>query len=539
MALRSELIAKISADASGFRSTTSGLKSFLGGALAGIGATIAGAFSWSAVKDFILGVADAGDAIDEMSQRTGLSAKSIQELQYAANLTGSSIEGIEVATRKMANTLYDAEKGTKTAKDALRALGLTYDDLKGKSPDAQLSILMERLAGVKDKTLQTALAQDIFGKSGTQLLPMLANGAEGLQKYRDEMARLGTMTDAQVRKAAEFQDAVDRLKQAVRSAGQTIAVEVLPQLQKEIDGVTDAIVRMREDGTLDKAAKSLAWWTEDALASAHDLLKTAFLIRDGFEAMMLSAPGMRIAAAILTKIQEPSAVPMPEEARKQAEERAAGATAAALAEKARMDEAAFVAYESDLWDEEWRRANEPREKKEQWEVDLDNAEREHDQWVRQQAGKAAVEKRLKDEAAAKKATLGYQPGGAAWAGDSARQKAYQQQQAVLQSDLDKRISALIQKEGSRADVLAAGGYGGGMGEYAAKTKRELQKLNELYGPAAVQAAIQGVGKIDAMDKARIPVGGANMTQDQAIGQLVADVRKIAGKVDKMAGLTGN
>ena len=37
---------------------------------------------------------------------------------------------------------------------------------------------------MQDPTLRAALAMEVFGKSGTRLLPLLADGAKGLEEYQ-------------------------------------------------------------------------------------------------------------------------------------------------------------------------------------------------------------------------------------------------------------------------------------------------------------------------------------------------------------------
>src|SRR4051812_28217666 len=72
------------------------LKSF-GAGMATIGAAIAAA--GVAITAPLLGAlnhfADVGGALDDMSQRTGISAQALSELGYAADFSGSSLEGVE------------------------------------------------------------------------------------------------------------------------------------------------------------------------------------------------------------------------------------------------------------------------------------------------------------------------------------------------------------------------------------------------------------------------------------------------------------
>jgi len=132
----------------------------------------------------------------------------------------------------MQRTIYDAGRGLSTATDALKDLGLTADDLAGLSPEQQFKLLAERISQIEDPTRKAALAMDIFGRSGTQLLPLFASGARGIEMLQAEARRLGlTMSGEDAKAAEEFSDALDRLWQVVNMGVFNIGATLAPTLQ--------------------------------------------------------------------------------------------------------------------------------------------------------------------------------------------------------------------------------------------------------------------------------------------------------------------
>ena len=99
----------------------------------------------SAVKHF----ASAGDALNKMSQRTGVSVEVLSELAYAAEQSGTDVETLEASLRKMQKQLVEAAGGSKSAVAALSALGLSVTDLGRLSPDAQFRLIAERLSQIR------------------------------------------------------------------------------------------------------------------------------------------------------------------------------------------------------------------------------------------------------------------------------------------------------------------------------------------------------------------------------------------------------
>ncbi|MCC7409177.1 MAG: hypothetical protein IT442_14010, partial [Phycisphaeraceae bacterium] len=144
-----------------------------------------------------------GDDLAKMSARTGVSVESLSELGFAAELSGMSMEDLETSLRKMQKTLVEAASGSAGAVDALAKLGLTADDLRGLSPDEQLKRIADRLASIRDPALRAALAMEVFGKTGTKLLPLMADGAAGIEALQHQAREMGLTISTQDAKAAE------------------------------------------------------------------------------------------------------------------------------------------------------------------------------------------------------------------------------------------------------------------------------------------------------------------------------------------------
>ena len=68
-----------------------------------------------------------------------------------------------------------------------------------------------------NETKKAALAQEIFGRSGQAMLPMLRDGEEGLLALMEEAKRLGLiMSKEDAKAAADLKDAWTRLWSAAK-----------------------------------------------------------------------------------------------------------------------------------------------------------------------------------------------------------------------------------------------------------------------------------------------------------------------------------
>lgn len=158
-----------------------------------------------------------GDQTAKMAQRTGLSVEALSELRFAASQAGIDLETLENTVRRMQRSISDAGRGLSTATEALGDLGLTFSDLDGLSPEAQFNLLADRVSRIDDATRKAAIAMTIFGRSGTQLLPLFAQGSAGIGALRAEARRLGlTMSGEDAKAAEDLEDALDRLWAVVK-----------------------------------------------------------------------------------------------------------------------------------------------------------------------------------------------------------------------------------------------------------------------------------------------------------------------------------
>ena len=105
--------------------------------------------------------------------------------------------------------------GIGEAKDSFKFLGISAVDMQGnlRSTDSVLFELADKFKAMPDGTKKTALAMDILGKSGKDLIPLLNAGSEGLGEMLAEADSLGIVLSTKTAQSAEaFNDSLERLK---------------------------------------------------------------------------------------------------------------------------------------------------------------------------------------------------------------------------------------------------------------------------------------------------------------------------------------
>jgi hypothetical protein len=200
---------------------------------------VAGAEALRMVGELIKSTAEAADHAVKAAQKLGVTTDAIQELGYAATIADVGQEGLEIALGKLAKNLDEvAQKGEGPAADALRRLGISMSELKGKSLSDDLGVIAEKFKAMPDGVAKTALAMELFGKAGKDMIPLLNEGKEGLAELRKEAEELGFVIDGETAKAFEkWNDDQRRVHAALVGLKNQAVAALLPVLQEVTDKV--------------------------------------------------------------------------------------------------------------------------------------------------------------------------------------------------------------------------------------------------------------------------------------------------------------
>lgn len=202
-----------------------GISKAAGLAGAALGA-LAGVLSVGAFAGWIKGAIDATDAVSDISQRTGIAIKDIAGLQMWFQKGGTEAGAFESSMIKLSKKI--AEGGAEFSK-----LGIKTRDANG-ALRSNVDVLLESadaFASMEDGTAKTALAVELFGKSGAELIPLLNEGSEGLREMNEMAEKLGlTFDENTVEAAGQFNDTLDLLKAASDGVARQVAAQLLPTL---------------------------------------------------------------------------------------------------------------------------------------------------------------------------------------------------------------------------------------------------------------------------------------------------------------------
>ena len=182
----------------------------------------------------------AADELITLSKTTGISTDDLQKYKAAADLVDVSVEPIAKSQNKIKATAYQAAQGTGTAAEAYAKLGVSVVNADGelRQQDAIFTDVIQALGQMENETERDAIAMQIFGKSASELNPLIEDGGETYKRVAEIFANNGLeVVDAEtLQKANEFNDSLDTIKAtwgaAITQIGTKLAAYLAPAVEK-------------------------------------------------------------------------------------------------------------------------------------------------------------------------------------------------------------------------------------------------------------------------------------------------------------------
>lgn len=198
------------------------------------------------------------DKFAKASRSVGISVEALSAYNHAAELSGTSVDAVIRSAGRLSANMKDMRDGVGEAKDAFEELNIKAANTDGtmRGTNEVLLDIAERFSTMPDSARKTALAMDIFGRSGAELIPMLNQGKSGIAAMREEADSLGITFDTKTASAAErVNDQMLRVKRAFTGLTNNVMERLLPAIENISNMMFAAASNSSE---MDYAARVLA-----------------------------------------------------------------------------------------------------------------------------------------------------------------------------------------------------------------------------------------------------------------------------------------
>ncbi len=182
------------------------------------------------------------DATGKMQQRFGGTAEELSGLNFAFRTNESDQEGMQLALAKTSDLITDFQSGSVEARRALAQLGLSGEELAKLSTPRALEAIAKAMAQIPPSAQKAALAQQIFGKTGVEMIPALDALAAGLDDFISRGKALGIVfSDDFVKAAAAARDQMGIIKVQAEGLAAAFQIGFAPAITGAMKMVSEAL----------------------------------------------------------------------------------------------------------------------------------------------------------------------------------------------------------------------------------------------------------------------------------------------------------
>jgi hypothetical protein len=216
----------------------------VGDAFGDLAGKVVAAFSIEKLVEFGKQAIETADQMGKAAEKVGASVESLSALAVQAKLSNVALDSLQVGMEKLSKNAAAAAAGNKQAAAGFTAIGVSLRDSSGnlKSTGVLLEDIAKKFTTYEKGISKTALAQELFGKSGADLIPVLNElGEKGLAGVTKQAEQFGAVISGDAAKAAnEFNDNITMLELEAKGFANSVVQKLLPSLNQLSGQMVDA-----------------------------------------------------------------------------------------------------------------------------------------------------------------------------------------------------------------------------------------------------------------------------------------------------------
>jgi hypothetical protein len=280
-----DLKVKVGVDKSGFTTGLASMENSVKGFGMKVGGILAGAFAFDKIIQGFSNAIDKGDQLQDLANRFGVAASSLQEIGNAASTSGAGLEDVASAMNKLAKNAGAAIGGNEQMAESFNKIGLSVEQLQGMTPQDLFMALSKAVAsgtlGMQDFTI----AQELAGKGAAVLMETLRMGPEVIAANGQAM---GVWTDETISKLSQASDSIKTFQNKMTIAFGSIAQIAVP-LIKAFEDIVELTTVIASAGV--SALRG-------DFSGASQITKEASMIKSRRDAQEAKAAGQKAARGI-------------------------------------------------------------------------------------------------------------------------------------------------------------------------------------------------------------------------------------------------
>lgn len=183
------------------------------------------------------------EALDHLSQRTGIGMQVLQSWSVIMAQNNFQAESLTSGMRTLSKQIVDARDPSSKAAAAFEEMGISITELG--STESTIRAISDRFEQMPDGPDKARIAVELFGKAGLEMIPILNRGAKAFDESRKDAERFGlVLSTTQVQALTAADDAVDKLSAAFDGLKTRVALVFADRVTSGVNAMTEAIAKL-------------------------------------------------------------------------------------------------------------------------------------------------------------------------------------------------------------------------------------------------------------------------------------------------------
>lgn len=234
-----------------------------GPAVAGVAGGLGMAAFTSMLANLTSSMASNGAALQRLTQRTGVSGRSIQRYRGAAQLMGLNKDTVDAGLTALSSTMRKAGLEPEMW-NLFSRLGVNPIMKRDGTPD--VAAMLPRLADAVAAQPNPATAAAMLDHMGLgDLFPLLRDGSKNLENFAAQAEKTGiVLSDDVVKSATELDRSLNLLKSNVEGFGNQFTQELMPAFKAGIDWMNGQFKKddSKPPGFLEHPLSPMKWMSD-------------------------------------------------------------------------------------------------------------------------------------------------------------------------------------------------------------------------------------------------------------------------------------
>lgn len=208
------------------------------------------------MADFAAEVSETGQQLVVAEEQSGVTAERVHELFLIAERLDADVDldAIRDAFKELALRTEEAREGTGEAREAFDRLGISMDQLRGRSTAEVFDLVRRKAAELTAQQRILTLEQIAGGEAGERLARVFGLQAKEYQRLKESVAA-ESLASSEIEQMDEMRTQYTRMQQDLRDVKQNLAVtfgppaiSILETFTQTLQGTVDALNNAPEVG---------------------------------------------------------------------------------------------------------------------------------------------------------------------------------------------------------------------------------------------------------------------------------------------------